>query len=122
MRRMIRRQRTLLGRLLRETQRKVALPTTVLREVYAKVLQLLEQTAKRRNTKAKLYSWHAPEVQCINKGKSRQPYEFGAKVGMPPRCRATSLSAPGRSAATPTTATRWPSNWNRPASCCRTPA
>ena len=122
MRRTIRRQRTLLGRLLRETQRKVALPTTVLREVYAKVLQLLEQTAKRRNTKAKLYSWHAPEVQCINKGKSRQPYEFGAKVGMPPRCRATSLSAPGRSAATPTTATRWPSNWNRPASCCRTPA
>jgi IS5 family transposase len=82
MRRMIRRQRTLLGRLLRETQRKIVLPTTVLREVYAKVLQLLEQTAKRRNTKAKLYSWHAPEVQCINKGKSRQPYEFGAKVGI----------------------------------------
>jgi IS5 family transposase len=81
-RRVIRRQRTLLGRLLRETQRKVALPTTVLQEVYAKVLQLLEQTTKRRNTKAKLYSWHAPEVQCINKGKSRQPYEFVSKVGI----------------------------------------
>ncbi|NIC39800.1 IS5/IS1182 family transposase, partial [Aquabacterium sp. A08] len=30
----------------------------------------------------KLYSFHAPEVSCINKGKSRQPYEFGVKVGI----------------------------------------
>ena len=28
----------------------------------------------------KIYSWHAPEVACINKGKARTPYEFGAKV------------------------------------------
>ena len=30
----------------------------------------------------KLYSLHAPEVECIAKGKSRQPYEFGVKVSV----------------------------------------
>jgi IS5 family transposase len=30
----------------------------------------------------KLYAWHAPEVVCMAKGKSRTPYEFGAKVGI----------------------------------------
>ena len=30
----------------------------------------------------KLYSLHAPEVVCISKGKARQRYEFGAKVGV----------------------------------------
>jgi len=30
----------------------------------------------------KLYAWHAPEVECIAKGKSRTPYEFGVKVGI----------------------------------------
>jgi IS5 family transposase len=28
---------------------------------------------------SKLYAWHAPEVECIAKGKSRTPYEFGVK-------------------------------------------
>ena len=31
---------------------------------------------------AKLYSLHAPEVDCISKGKAKQPYEFGVKVGI----------------------------------------
>ena len=26
-------------------------------------------------------SWRTPEVECISKGKSRNPYEFGVKVG-----------------------------------------
>lgn len=28
----------------------------------------------------KVYSWHAPEVECIGKGKVREPYEFGCKA------------------------------------------
>jgi IS5 family transposase len=32
--------------------------------------------------KNKLYSLHAPEVECIAKGKVRQPYEFGVKVSI----------------------------------------
>jgi IS5 family transposase len=30
----------------------------------------------------KLYSWHAPEVECIGKGKAHKPYEFGVKVSI----------------------------------------
>ncbi|MDT7524439.1 hypothetical protein RAE21_18995 [Rhodoferax sp. TBRC 17198] len=30
----------------------------------------------------KLYTWHAPEVECIAKGKSKTPHEFGVKVGI----------------------------------------
>ena len=30
--------------------------------------------------KNKLYALHAPEVECISKGKARTPYEFGVKV------------------------------------------
>ncbi|NSL54536.1 transposase [Uliginosibacterium sp. IMCC34675] len=32
--------------------------------------------------KDKLYAWHAPEVECIAKGKARKPYEFGVKVSL----------------------------------------
>ena len=41
-------------------------------------------SASRKNTSgsSKLYAWHAPEVECIAKGKSRTPYEFGVKVGI----------------------------------------
>ena len=29
-----------------------------------------------------LFSLHAPEVECIGKGKAHQPYEFGVKVSV----------------------------------------
>jgi IS5 family transposase len=29
-----------------------------------------------------LYAQHAPEVECISKGKARMPYEFGVKVSI----------------------------------------
>jgi hypothetical protein len=38
--------------------------------------------SQQRDTQYKLYSWHAPEVECIAKGKARKPYEFGVKVGL----------------------------------------
>jgi hypothetical protein len=37
---------------------------------------------QRPKDKNKLYALHAPEVECIGKGKARQPYEFGVKVGI----------------------------------------
>src|SRR3954463_10348636 len=30
----------------------------------------------------KIYSLHAPEVECIGKGKPHKPYEFGVKVSV----------------------------------------
>jgi len=35
-----------------------------------------------RFDKNKLYALHAPEVECIGKGKARKPYEFGVKVSL----------------------------------------
>lgn len=100
MRKAIGRQRTVLGRLVREVDRKIA-PTTAAcaavnaTPMAAAVQQALSTTLERaqriwaqaasKKTAAgqkKLYAFHAPEVECIGKGKSRQPYEFGVKVGI----------------------------------------
>jgi IS5 family transposase len=50
----------------------------------AKARRIAEQSRSRKNTSGqpKLYAWHAPEVECIVKGKSKTPYEFGVKVGI----------------------------------------
>ena len=37
---------------------------------------------QERNSKNKLHALHAPEVECICKGKARNPYEFGVKVSL----------------------------------------
>jgi transposase, IS5 family len=34
---------------------------------------------QRRDDKNKIYSFHAPEVKCISKGKEQKKYEFGNK-------------------------------------------
>ena len=43
-----------------------------------KVFYQNKDTAAR----SRIYSWHHPEVECIAKGKSRSPYEFGCKVSL----------------------------------------
>ena len=52
----------------------------------AKVQDLLSRTGRiltqRTKDKNKLYALHAPEVECISKGKARTPYEFGVKVSI----------------------------------------
>lgn len=37
---------------------------------------------QKRNDKNKIYSVHAPEVNCISKGKAHKRYEFGCKVSV----------------------------------------
>jgi len=37
---------------------------------------------QRPKDKNKLCALHAPEAECIGKGKARQPYEFGVKVSL----------------------------------------
>lgn len=87
MRRTIKRQRTLLGRLGRELERKAALLGVAVREALSETLdkatRIQRQTAQRKVIpgQPKLYTWHAPEAECINKGKAR-PYEFGVKVSL----------------------------------------
>jgi IS5 family transposase len=73
--------RKLVGRVWRDIDRKLDRndETTTARAeaILARVKRLLTQQPKDKN---KLYSLHAPEVECISKGKVRQPYEFGVKV------------------------------------------
>lgn len=45
----------------------------------ARVNRILTQQTKDKN---KLYALHAPEVECIAKGKAKIPYEFGVKVSI----------------------------------------
>ena len=40
------------------------------------------RSKKQRQRGWKLNSWHAPEIECIGKGKARRPYEFGVKVSL----------------------------------------
>ena len=87
MRKVINRQRTIVGRLSREIQRQVATLSAELKgmiaEALAKAQRLMTQTKHRKSKGTpKLYSWHAPETECISKGKARTPYEFGVKVGI----------------------------------------
>ena len=88
MRKVIQRQRTIVGRLQREVGRKMSALGLAVQEALGHTLsqaqRLISQTASRKNSgkQGKLYSWHAPEVECISKGKSRTPYEFGVKVGI----------------------------------------
>ena len=85
MRKVLRKQRTTLGRLLRDIGRKASLEALErLAPTLLKAERLRSQTPKDKN---KLYAWHAPEVECIGKGKARQPYEFGVKVGIARRRR-----------------------------------
>lgn len=82
MRREIRRLRTYLGRVYRDVGRKIA-GDPVLERRFARLLGLVERLLQQtRMTSPKLYSLHAPEVQCFNRGKAHRRYEFGAKVGI----------------------------------------
>jgi IS5 family transposase len=48
-------------------------------DLIEKTERLLNQKRKDKN---KLYSLHAPEVECIAKGKAHKKYEFGVKVSI----------------------------------------
>lgn len=83
LRKVVRRQRTIVGILIREIQRKM-LPVSA--EMQATLTLWLERAQRIVNQqpkdKQKLYALHAPEVECIGKGKAKKPYEFGVKVSL----------------------------------------
>ncbi len=79
----VRRQRTILGVLLREVQRKMVGLAQAAQDKLAPWLERAERIRSQRpQDKNKLYALHAPEVECIGKGKARKPYEFGVKVSL----------------------------------------
>jgi IS5 family transposase len=94
LKKVLKRQRTVLGIVIREVQRKLeqrltpsasnaeppdVVALTALNTWLERAERIRKQTTHSKN---KLYALHAPEVECISKGKARRPYEFGVKVGV----------------------------------------
>ena len=86
LRRTVKRQRTILGIVLREVQRKLPAATSLCAATLSRLNTLLERAERIRTQqpkdKNKLYALHAPEAECIGKGKARKPYEFGVKASI----------------------------------------
>jgi transposase, IS5 family len=83
--RALRTLRTYLGRVIRDIARKLEgnvglLDGIALDRMLALARRVLDQ--KQRQRGPKVYSLHAPEVECIGKGKAHRPYEFGVKVSV----------------------------------------
>ena len=83
--------RVMLGRVIRDTQRKAEqLQSQLPAKAQTRLTKLLEiasrihsqQRVRAEGAPPKIYSVHAPEVECIAKGKAHKQYEFGVKVGL----------------------------------------
>jgi len=81
--RSLRKLKTYLGRVIRDIGRRIA-GDDDLEEIFARELSLARRVlAQDRHQRGrKVYSLHAPEVECIGKGKAHRPYEFGVKVSI----------------------------------------
>lgn len=69
--------------MIRDITRKLA-GQPELAQVFALPLSLARRVRDQRQRERgrKVYSLHAPEMECIGKGKAHKPYEFGVKVSV----------------------------------------
>jgi IS5 family transposase len=90
--RQLRLLRTRLGRLIRDIRRKIA-GRPEIEAAFEWPLACANQIRSQQQGQRgwKLYSFHAPEVECIGKGKASTPYEFGVKTSIV----STNARAPG---------------------------
>jgi transposase, IS5 family len=79
----LRKLRTYLGRVRRDIMRKIKSDDGK-QTAFARMLSLSHSVREQRQKQRgkKIYSLHAPEVECIGKGKAHRPYEFGVKVSL----------------------------------------
>lgn len=124
MKRAIKRQRTIVGRLQRELNRKAcaigAAVREALGETWNKAQRFVVQSGQRQAVEGqpKLYAWHAPEVDCISKGKAKtaQRSEITSAVlagvchgAAPEDCKVVDLSTPvPRTSGAGLLLTHWP--------------
>jgi IS5 family transposase len=88
--RQLRRQRrttaklkTVLGRVYRDIERRLAEQPESVRTTFTEPMALTKRLLdQQRHDKMKLYALHAPEVECIAKGKAHKRYEFGVKASI----------------------------------------
>jgi IS5 family transposase len=84
--------KTYLGRVIRDIVRKAkddpdleaatANELMLARRVHAGNRNLNRVRGVARDADLRVFSLHAPEVECIGKGKAHKPYEFGVKVSV----------------------------------------
>ena len=83
MRKAVKKIKGCFGRVLRDLERQAKAQDKGLTDKQEALLKqawrLLEQKPKSKN---KLYSLHAPEVDCLSKGKAHKRYEFGVKASI----------------------------------------
>ena len=81
--RSLRTLRTYLGRTIRDISRQIA-GEDDLEAIFKRPLYLASRVFEQRQRQRgrKVYSLHAPEVECIGKGKAHAPYEFCVKVSV----------------------------------------
>jgi IS5 family transposase len=81
--RMLKKLRTYLGRVIRDITRKIE-GNGGLEAACTRLLALARRVREQQQGQrgSKVYSLHAPEVECIGKGKAHRPYEFGVKVSV----------------------------------------
>jgi len=72
--------KTYAGRVFRDLERKMD-EETFKKNRGTMIMSHLVLTQEKK-TKGKIYSVHAPEVECIAKGKAHKPYEFGVKASL----------------------------------------
>jgi transposase, IS5 family len=79
----LRKLKTYLGRTIRDIARQIA-GEEDLKAIFLRPLHLASRVLEqnRHSRGRKVYSLHAPEVECIGKGKAHAPYEFGVKVSV----------------------------------------
>ncbi len=82
MRRQLRTLHTYLGRVVRDIERKIHGDEKLI-QLFAEELKMAKRLLnQQRDSSNKLYSLHAPEVECISKGKAHKRYEFGVKASI----------------------------------------
>jgi IS5 family transposase len=82
--RALKKLKTYLGRVIRDIERRIEgdpwLTEFVFKDMLSRARRVHGQEQRQRGPK--VYSLHAPEVECIGKGKAHRPYEFGVKVSV----------------------------------------
>lgn len=73
---------TWLGRIIRDIKRKLSHQIELIPIFSSALKKAFKIHTQKKEDTDKIYSWHAPEVECINKGKAHKPYEFGCKVSI----------------------------------------
>lgn len=76
----IKKLRNYLGRVMRDIERSGTI-SEIIQSALDKAAIIYGQTLNPQAAN-KLYSWHAPEVECIAKGKAHKKYEFGCKASL----------------------------------------